>query len=191
MRKVMRWIFSLAVALLMTGCGEAENEFTLGVCYFAFDNALYQDATLASAMNVNAPGLFCIITKELRSGATCFDFTNSAGVSSSTPMITSVENRRTLVLGYNNGIIVGYGSMSVPAVFYAFDRQCPNCFHPNTIPIKNYPLSFKSNGIVECKVCHRQYDLNNDGFVASGDDGQRLTRYRASCMGPFGMLLVN
>ena len=106
-------------------------------------------------------------------------------------MPNGIDARRTLILGYNNGIIVGYGSLNVPPIFYAYDRECPNCFDPNALPVKSKPLSVSTNGLATCKVCKRQYDLNNDGFVSSGDNGKRLTRYRANTTGPFGVLSVN
>ena len=189
MRRIGRLLIVFC-AVLMTACGDTENQFTLGACYFVFDNSTHQNATLASAMNVNAPGTFCIVTKAMRNGATYFDFTNSAGVSSSS-IFTAIDTRRTLVLGYNNGIIVGFGALDVPATFYAYDRECPNCFDPNAIPVKSKPLSLTTNGLASCGVCHRKYDLNNNGFVSSGDDGKRLTRYRGTTTGPFGVLSVN
>lgn len=141
-------------------------------------------------MNIMAPGTFCTITKTMRGGAQCFDFTNSAGQTSS-KNLNAIDTKRTLILGYNDGIIVGFGTLNNPAIFYAFDRECPNCFNPNDIPIRSKPLSVSTNGQASCAVCHRQYDLNNDGFISSGDSGKRLTRYRAATTGPFGVLSVN
>lgn len=188
MRKLL--VLLAFCALLPTACGDAENEFTIGACYFVFDNSVHQDATLASAMNIMAPGTFCTITKTMRGGAQCFDFTNSAGQTSS-KNLNAIDTKRTLILGYNDGIIVGFGTLNNPAIFYAFDRECPNCFNPNDIPIRSKPLSVSTNGQASCAVCHRQYDLNNDGFISSGDSGKRLTRYRAATTGPFGVLSVN
>jgi len=180
----------LLCVVMASACGNTESEYTVGTCYFVFDNSVHQDATLASAMNVAAPGTFCTITKGVRGGAPCFNFTNSAGQSSS-KNLNAIDTRRTLLLGYNDGIIVGFGALGMPAVFYAFDRECPNCFDPNAIPVRSHPLSVSSNGLATCAVCHRQYDLNNDGFISAGDNGKRLTRYRASTTGPFGVLSVN
>ncbi len=180
----------LACAMLLAACGDSENEYTVGACYFIFDNSTHQDATLASAMNPAAPGTFCMVTMATRNGATYFDFSNNAGLNSS-QLLDGIDKRRTLVLGFNNGIIVGYGALSTPPVFYAFDRECPNCYDPNAIPVKSKPLSISSNGLATCKVCNRKYDLNNDGFISSGDNGKRLTRYHANTTGPFGILSVN
>ena len=180
----------LALALFAVSCGDTEHEFTTGACYFVFDNSVHQDPTLASAMNPMAPGIFCQVTTAMRNGATWFDFTNNGGASSSS-IQNAVDTRRTLILGYNNGIIVGYGALSQPPVFYAYDRECPNCFNPNAIPMRSKPLSISSSGIATCNTCKRQYDLNNNGFISSGEEGKRLTRYRATSTGPFGVLSVN
>lgn len=182
---------TVLVALsILAACGDSESEYTTKTCYFIFDNAVHSDATLASAMNAAAPGIFCQVTMATRSGATYYDFANNAGVSSS-KIQNAVDTRRTLILGYNNGIIVGYGTLDIPATFYAYDRECPNCFDPNAIPMKSHPLTMASNGIATCAKCRRQYDMNNNGFITSGDNGKRLTRYRASTTGPFGILVVN
>ena len=186
-----RILFALALmALSVTSCGDTENEFTIGVCLLVIDNATHQDPTLASAMNANAPGTFCLVKKETKNGATYFTFTNNAGLSSS-KIQNAIDQRRSSIIGYNNGIIVGFGALSNPATFYAYDHECPNCFDPNAIPMKSRPLSMSSSGQATCAVCHRQYDLNNNGFISSGEAGKRLTRYRANTTGPFGVLSVN
>ncbi|MBO4659057.1 MAG: hypothetical protein J5637_05490 [Prevotella sp.] len=185
-----RLVIALLCAMLCSSCGDTQNEYTIGACYFVVDNSIHQDATLASAMNVNAPGVFCTITKDIRNGANCFIFSNNTGQNSSSNL-NALDSRRTLILGYNNGIIVGFGTLSSPATFYAFDRECPNCFDPQAIPMRSHPLSVNASGMATCATCKRQYNLNNDGFVASGENGKRLTRYRAQTTGPFGVLSVN
>ena len=190
MKNLICLLLTSLALLLLTGCGETTNEFTLGSCYVVIDNGVHQDATLAGAMNPNVPGIFCIIKCNTRAGARYFDFTDNAGVSSSKPL-NGVDARRTIVMGQNNGIIVGYGTLNQPPSFYAYDLECPNCFDPNAIPVKSKPLSISTNGIATCSVCHRQYDLNNNGFVSSGDSGNKLTRYHANTTGPFGVLSVN
>ncbi len=188
MRKLISLLF--AVALLLTACGDTTNEFTIGTCYFVFDNSIHQDATLAGAMNPNAPGIFCQVKKNVRGGATYFDFKDNAGVSSS-KIQNAIDDRRTFILGYNNGLIVGFSALNSPATFYAFDLECPNCFDPNSIPMRSRPLSMTTSGQAVCGVCHRTYDLNNNGFIVSGDPGDKLTRYRATTTGPFGVLSVH
>ena len=189
MKRFLNILLTLTVVLL-TGCGDSSNEYTIGTCYVVIDNGIHQDATLAGAMNPNAPGIFCIVKRNTRGGVTYFDFTNNAGVSSSKPF-NAIDTRRTLIMGQNNGIIVGYGTLNTPPIFYAYDLECPNCFDPNAIPVKSKPLSISTNGIATCSVCHRQYDLNNNGFISSGEGGNKLTRYHANTTGPFGVLAVN
>jgi hypothetical protein len=141
-------------------------------------------------MNINAPGIFCLIKSEAQSGATYFSFTNNTGQSSQS-ILNAIDQRRTNIIGYNNGVIVGYGNLDYPAVFYAFDKECPNCFDPKALPVRSKPLSMSSNGIATCKVCQRQYNMNSGGNVVAGDNGHKMTRYRASTTGPYGILAVN
>ena len=190
MKKWMRtWLF-VAVALIVAACGDTTNEYTIGNCFLVIDNSTHQDATLAGCMNPNAPGTFCIIKTVFRSGANYFEFTDNAGVTSS-KIFNAIDSRRSQILGYNNGVIVGYSALNTPATFYAFDLECPNCFDPQALPVRSKPLSLTTNGLAVCAVCHRQYSLNNDGFIASGDQGKKLTRYRATTTGPFGVLSVH
>lgn len=179
----------ILLALLPVACEDAQHEYTINVAYFVFDNSIHQDATLAAAMNVNSPGIFCQISQSMKGGATQFDFMNNAGVSSSLTANAKDQQRR-IILGHNNGILVGYGNLNTPATFYAYDRECPNCFDPTAIPLKSKPLSMSHNGLATCAVCHRQYDMNNGGNIVSGDSGNKMTRYRGTCTGPFGTLAV-
>ncbi len=184
-------LFLLAVAsTLLTGCGDAQNEFSSAPCYVQVDNSKHQDATLASAMNPSSPGVFCIVSRQSKAGATYFAFSNNVG-QSSTSIYNAIDKRLTLVFGLNNGVIVGYGNLSSPAVFYAYDVECPNCFNPQALPVKSRPLKLSSNGIATCAVCKREYNLNNGGVIAKGDGGKKLTRYRCATSGPFGVLQVN
>jgi len=91
----------------------------------------------------------------------------------------------------NNGLIVGYGNLSDPPIFYAFDRECPNCYDDSRVPIRSFPLRMTSNGMAVCQTCQREYDMNNGGNIVKGDGGNKLTRYRASTTGPYGVLSVN
>ena len=186
-----RALFLLAVAsTLLTGCGDAQNEFSSAPCYVQVDNSKHQDATLASAMNPSSPGVFCIVSRQSKAGAAYFAFSNNVG-QSSTSIYNAIDKRLTLVFGLNNGVIVGYGNLSSPAVFYAYDVECPNCFNFDKIPLRSYPLQMKPSGLAECTTCHRFYDMNNDGNVAQGEGGKALTRYIASTTGPYGVLMVN
>lgn len=187
-RGLGRGLFLLFV-LLLASCGDSQHEYTVNVAYFVFDNSKHQDATLAAAMNVNSPGIFCRVTQSMQAGATLFNFENNAGVTSSVAA-NALDQQRRVILGHNNGLIVGYGNLSTPAVFYVYDRECPNCFDPTAIPMKSKPLSMSNNGLATCGVCHRQYDMNNGGNIVNGDGGNKLTRYHGTCTGPFGVLAV-
>lgn len=180
----------IVVTLMATACGDTTNEYTIGKCFLVIDNSIHQDATLAGCMNPNAPGTFCIIKTAYRAGAYYFEFTNNAGMTSS-KIFNAVDSRRSQILGYNNGIIVGYSALNTPTTFYAFDLECPNCYDPQAYPVRSKPMSLTTNGLAVCAVCHRQYSLNNDGFITSGDQGSKLTRYHAATTGPFGVLSVN
>ena len=184
--KCLLWV---ALLWLLMACGDTQHEYTINVAYFVFDNSKHQDATLAAALNVNSPGIFCRVSQSMRDGITQFDFENNAGVTSSVNA-NALDQQRRVILGHNNGIIVGYGNMSLPATLYVYDRECPNCFDPTAIPVRSKPLSMSHSGLATCGVCHRQYDMNNGGIVVNGDGGNKLTRYRGTCTGPFGILAV-
>ena len=92
-------------------------------------------------------------------------------------------------IGMNGRLIVGYSNMEYPPVFYAYDGECPNCFDLNALPMRSYPLSIDSKGTAICAHCHRQYRLNQGGFVAN-NTGNHLTEYRADPPQPHGVLRV-
>lgn len=180
-------------ALLPVSCGDTENEYEQGVTYFVFDNATHQDATLASCMNSVSPGAFCTITMSGSGGGTTFNFSSNQGLSTS-QTANAIDLRRTCVLGYNNGIIVGFGNLDYPAVFYAYDRECPNCYDPANLQFKSRPITVSQDGIGTCSACKRKYNLNTGGNIVSEESNERgsaLTRYRATTTGSYGVLSVN
>ena len=189
MKKIHALLF-LCTALLLLACGENRNEYSSVRCFVAVNNQEHNDATLASAMNSMSPGIFCLVQQSLQGGATYFSFKNNQG-SQSSSIFNGKDQRMTFTFGYNNGIIVGFGNLDNPPVFYAYDYQCPNCFDWQTLPRKNYPLTMASNGIATCNVCHREYNMNTGGNIVKGDAGNKLTRYRASTNGPLGTMSVN
>lgn len=181
-----------AVAAALSGCTKAEEEYSDEPCYFVFDNSVHQDATLASAMSPMSPGVFCHISETERSGATFFVFENNHGLSSE-KRANAVDQQRSRRLGRRNGIIVGYGNGDITnPVFYAYDAQCPVCYSGTGLIDRS--LSTDSRGVATCGNCHRTYDLNNGGLIRSGgqadDTTNKLTRYRASTTGEFGVLAV-
>lgn len=189
MNKPLAFILSLAAMLLTVGCGSSESEYSTVRCYLVLDNANHLDATLASAMNASAPGVFCKVSTTFSGGVNYYTFANNQGQQSQS-IFDAEDSRRSLVIGLNNAVIVGYGSLSQPATFYAFDAECPNCFDPDALPVKTKPLQMTTSGMAVCNSCHRQYSLNNGGVISSGDGGHKLTRYRATSTGPYGVLSV-
>ncbi|MCD8281948.1 MAG: hypothetical protein LUC22_01695 [Prevotella sp.] len=182
-------LLNLIAVLALCGCGNTLTEYSSVPCYVVVDNSLFLDATLASAMNSMSPGIFCMIQKTMSGTAEQFSFSATTGLSS-TQVFTAKEQQMNLIFGMNNGIIVGFGNIDSPATFYAYDRECPNCFDPNAVPVRSKPLSLSPNGQAACAVCGRIYDMNNRGYIISGDDGDPLTRYPASTSGPYGVLVV-
>ena len=191
MRKIIFSISTLILTLLtatFASCGEAEFEYSSAPCYLIIDNSLHHDATLASALT-RYSNTFVTITIKTKSGARYFSFTNNVGKHTES-IFNAYDERRSLLLGYNGGLIVGFGN-SVDGILYAYDRECPNCFDPNMLPSKSRPLSVSENGIAKCGYCKRQYDLNNRGIISQGDKGKKMTRYNCHATDPYGILTVN
>lgn len=187
MNKVV--LFSLLLFVFIS-CGKNQNEFTSARCFLVINNQEHQDAVLASAMNNMSPGIFCVIKQRTQVRVSLFSFTNSLN-QQSTVFFNSKERRMPFLLGYNNGLIIGFGDLSYPSVFYVYDEQCPNCFDVQTIPRKNYPLQCLSNGIAKCPLCKREYNMNTGGNISKGKPGNKLTRYRGMTTGAYGILNVN
>ena len=177
----------LSFILGVCSCGESEFEYSGHKAYFIYDNSQHLDPTLSSAMNSLAPGIFCRISTPTAGYVT---FENNQGMTSRTAM-TAIEEKRTSVLGLYNGsgVIVGFGTLSQPSTFYAYDAQCPNCYKETNIP--RYQLSMNPIGVASCGRCSRTYDMNNGGIVSTGPGGDKLIRYRASTTGPNGLLSIN
>jgi len=186
MNKVVGLLLAGMLCVVLSSCGESEFEFSSYHAYFVFDNSVHQDATLSTAMNSLSPGIFVHITT---AGSSHFAFENNQGLSSK-QVVNAIDERRTTALGIYNesGIIVGFGNLSSPAVFYCYDAQCPNCYAETSLP--RYTLSMTTTGLAKCSRCGRSYDMNNGGIVSSGEGGNKLIRYRATTSGPLGVLSV-
>ena len=180
--------------LIFVSC-EADNEYSTWPCRFAYDNSVHLDATLASAMDVNVPGMFCLITETVQGGVKYLNFKSNHNAVSSLAE-TEAEKRAEYILGLNNGIIVGFQNAVLDdfgnALFVAYDVQCPNCVrqYNNTLS-PNYGISMNDHGIATCGKCGRKYDLNNGGLLQNGQAGDTgLEKYAASTTGPYGLLSV-
>ena len=186
---IMLAMTGLLSAALFVACGDVESEFSTAPCALYFDNQTHNDFTLADAMTPLL-GIFVTITTTSKSGAQYFVFTNNQGHSSQVVFDAKDKQRQQagqLILGLNGAIIVGYGFSET---FYAYDRECPNCFDSNALPLRSYPLKVNSAGIASCSNCHRTYDLNNGGIIASGNGGKKMTRFHAATTGAHGLLIV-
>ena len=194
MKRLFSYLLPLTSYFLLLAC-EAENEYSTWPCRFAYDNSAHQDATLASAMDVNVPGIFCLITESVRGGVKYLNFKNNYNATSSLAE-TEAEKRAEYILGLNNGIIVGFQNAVLDdfgnAKFVAYDVQCPNCVREsgNTLS-PTYGVSMSDKGIATCRSCGRKYDLNNGGVLQNGQAGDTgLEKYAASSSGPYEHLSV-
>jgi lipoprotein len=179
---------------LLSSCGKVENEFSDRRAYFIFDNQVQNNAVLASAMSPHS-NVFVTVSMQTRySGQNSyveFNFVAGGDGAQQASKATAVDQNRGVVLGINNGLILGYGLLSDPPVFYAYDLQCPNCYSSTAVPRRSYPLTLQANGFATCANCRRKYNLSTGGNVAEGAQGNKLIRYRASTTGPYGLLVVN
>lgn len=186
-----RYLTLLLTALILGSCSD-NFTFSEYPCYVVIDNSIHQDPTLASAMSPTSPGVFCQISADEAKHQ--YKMVNNYGQSSVTAY-TAVDLRLTRDVGMNNAIIVGYGSLT--GLFYAYDRECPNCFVPDAIPVRSKPLAIGQDGMATCAVCKRKYDMNNGGncvYAESDSDAKGakgMTRYRGATTGPFGRLAVS
>ncbi len=183
----MRKLCGIILCMTILACGDEDFEYSRYQAYLIFDNQQHLDATLASAMNPLAPGIFCRIST---SGNQYFLFANNQGLSSRQAM-NGVDKQRSCILGLYNetGIFIGYGQLNDPPVFFAYDALCPNCYAETGL--MRDLLSVNSSGIASCSRCKRKYDMNNNGIITQGEAGKKLIRYRASTTGPNGILSVN
>lgn len=181
-------LFAGLAVLVLGACSEAKFDYSPQKVYFIFNNAVHQDATLQSALNPMSPGVFCRIYEDMdyKAKARYFYFESNQGLTSRKKAIAEDTSRTRIIGVYNKtGIIVGYGNLSSPAPLYAYDSQCPNCYAEKGTT--SFKLSIDSKGIATCPTCKRTYDLNNNGITADGD---KLMKYRATCTGPLGLLMV-
>ena len=176
--------------MFFQACSKDSFDFSSLYAFFVFDNSTHQNPTLQSALNPLSPGVFCRISEENKNGTVYFNFESNQGTVSPPEQADATDLKRTRALGtYNKtGIIVGYGNLTSPAIFYCYDSQCPNCYAESNTPA--YKLSMSSNGIATCAKCKRTYDLNNNGLCTNAN-GKKLIKYRATTTGPLGILSVN
>ena len=193
MRKSMKkrgmTLLLLSLLLGIMACGDVQNEFTSMHCLVHFDNMAHSNAVLAGAMTPYS-GIYVRITLTFKDGARCFLFENNQG-QSSISKLNAKDEKPPQIVGQNDGLIVGFCMLETPAVFYAFDAECPNCFNFDQMDFRSYRLQMSSSHIATCNACKRKYDLGNGGMIIEGENGKKLIRYRAATTGPYGVLSVN
>ncbi len=189
-----RYSFLLLPLLLLAGCS-AEEEFSEWPCRFSYNNEIHGNATLASALDKDSRGVFCLITESTRGGVKYINFQNSSGQKSEPVAETYEEAQAQFILGLNNGIIVGFQTLNTDSPnggFMAYDQQCPNCVrNENNTVNPNYRIQMSDNGIATCGKCGKKYDLNNGGIILNGNkDDTGLEKYVANTLGPFSWVSV-
>ena len=181
----------VCIVVLLSACTGEHFTYSNFHCNLYIDNSTHHDPTLASAMNSMSPGVFCMI-KYLPS-RNAYSFTSNQGQNTINNFdAKDTERRNGTRIGMNNGLIVGYGNLSDDGSgyhFYAFDAQCPVCFNYNAIPMRSYPLSLSGSGIATCANCKREFNLNTGGNCINNTG--KMTTYRATTAGPFGILFIN
>ena len=187
------WVF----CLLFFACSSDSQYDTSHKCYLVIDNSIHLDPTLMSCMNSMSPGVFCRVSLGAKNGVPTY-FVESNQINGETKQqmkssftLNDVDRQRTKLLGIYNesGLIVGFGNLDNPPVFYAYDALCPNCYEVS-MPGCYKPMTMNSVGIASCSLCRRTYNLNTGGNIVSGESGRQLYRYRATTSGPQGILMV-
>ncbi len=190
----MKWpVLCFLCCMLLGGCN-IEGEYSKWPCRFDYDNAVYLDQSLATAMNISSKGVFCKIWEQ----GSSYVFQNNQGLQPSSKPKSAQDTQRNYILGVNNGIIVGFQTQNteltgaVNGGFVAYDAQCPNCVRKtNNYLNPKFPLSMSTSGIASCSNCGKKYDMNNGGIIQNGEEGDvGLEKYLASTTGPLGYLSV-
>ena len=180
MQMRLKRIATILSCIILSSCTADEYEYTTDwQCYFLFDTSIHNVCILNNALNPMSSGVFCMVRQEPKNDVLHLKMQLQDGKTTDDVAITTAaELRRSCILGASNGIVIGYSTLDQQ--LYAFDLQCPNCLKAN-YPYTKYAMQWTNNGLwLKCNHCHRSYDLNNRGVVASGDDGLKLLRYRAS-----------
>ena len=190
----MKWSWLLILGCWLLAACSADEEYSTHACRFSYNNMIHNDVTLASAMDANSRGIFCLITEYTRAGVRYLVFENNLGQTSK-QQETAEEVEAKFILGLNNGIIVGFQTLNTEGTtggFVGYDVQCPNCVRrENNTVNPNYRVKMESSGIATCTKCGKKYDMNNGGIIQNGEEGDRgLDKYVASTTGPLGVVSV-
>lgn len=179
----MKILKILALAALLLPSCTADEEYSSYPCRLVFDQDTHAiSAAMQSALNALSPGVFCKVSQTQHGGQTYYLFSTNQGLEDEV-VWTGVDQRTSIVIGMNNGLVFGYGNLDTPATLYAYDAECPNCFDSEALPLRSHPLKLQSTGRAKCSTCQREYDMNTGGNVVIGNQGKGLTRYRAAYNG--------
>lgn len=192
-----RFLLFIIISVVLVACESDRQYDTSHKCYLVIDNSIHLDPTLMSCMNSLSPGVFCRVSLGMKNGVPTY-FVASNQINGETKQqvkssftLNDVDRQRTKLLGIYNesGLIVGFGNLDNPPVFYAYDSVCPNCYESHAAG-SFQPMAMNSAGIASCSLCSRTYNLNTGGNIVSGESGRQLYRYRATTSGPQGILMV-
>ena len=179
----------LFLALLLTGCDNAEQEYSMEYpVSFTFNTSLHP-ASLLTRLRENS-NAFVIVEATNRQGAWQLDMTSNNGKETERILLTTDrENNSVRSMGADNSLIIGclFGATAndSPYLYVAYDRQCRYCLENGST--RHAPLSFSSNGLsVTCAKCNRTYAL----VTGTSNDGQRLYTYHARYETAGGLLSV-
>lgn len=181
----MKWwvigFWLLAFGYWLSSCDKAEEEYSTWPCRFSYDNGVHNDEVLASAIGATR-GVFCLITESTQKSIKYLNFQSNNGKTSGQPE-TAEEVQARFILGLNNGIIVGFQTLNTEPYegFVGYDVQCPNCVRRENNTINpNYRVKMDEKGIATCPKCGKMYDMNNNGIVTNGEEGDTgLQKYVA------------
>lgn len=167
--------------VFFVSCSADDTEYTRNYrCYFTFDTSIHNTSMILSCINPMSTGMFCMAWQEMNGQVRHIKVQLSDGKTTEDNAITTaIESRQQCIMGAGNGLIIGCSSLN-QGQLYAFDRLCPNCLKQGT----SKQMQWDHNGQwVKCPRCQRSYDLNNSGYVVSGESGKKLMRYRSSYTG--------
>ena len=161
---------------------DLQNEFSRQRAFFRYP-MVNNTPELRAALN--SPGMFCKITFPPK----YYLFSDAYG--------HATQMNRTALEAYGKPIFISgfvVGTPSIPDMggnFFtvAYDLVCPTCYSESFIS-KTLDFNNKLGTEMKCNKCGRVYDLNNDGIIKSGGEGQRMFRYRMTYSFAQGMLVI-
>lgn len=187
MRQLLPKILTVQASLfilLLTACkedAEVTNTFCNLPARFTMQNT-YQAPALYTACQ--SMGEFCTITIS-KDG-------NQFIIEGSKETDKVNINADAAYTGFNlglSGLVVGLPNIPEMGRDYSvvtcYDLACSNCYETHHFAKK---MTLRE-GTATCPSCHRTYNLNDRGIIATGEGGRSLYRYRTSYVG--STLVIN